>query len=275
MTDLVVRRLLVDLDTPFDRHWAGGDPFVSAWFDALSMSFPRGEQFFIDSVRAGVQALPEGERVRFADEVKAFVGQEATHRRLHELFNRQLAAQGYVNAWEGRIEARSRIAERLDPRHGVAATAATEHLTAIMAVYMLEAPQQLEGAEPRLRTLWLWHAAEESEHRSTAFDLYRAMGGNEPWRRRHFWLVTGYFLTDVLRQTADNLRRDGQLWRWSTWRSGWRFLFGAGGLVREVFGPWRAYLRADFHPRQLGGDLGRAWLERHPQAYRVVGDASA
>ena len=33
-----------------------GDAFLTAWFNALSMSFPVGEQFFIDSVRNGLQA---------------------------------------------------------------------------------------------------------------------------------------------------------------------------------------------------------------------------
>ena len=52
-----------------------------------------------------------------------------------------------------------------------------EHFTAILAEFMLAHPQALDGAEPRLRTMWLWHSAEESEHRSTAFDVYRALGG--------------------------------------------------------------------------------------------------
>ena len=53
MTELVVRRLLIDLETPFERHWCGGDAFRTAFFNALSMSFPVGEQFFIDAVRGG------------------------------------------------------------------------------------------------------------------------------------------------------------------------------------------------------------------------------
>ncbi|MFL6717281.1 MAG: metal-dependent hydrolase, partial [Burkholderiaceae bacterium] len=56
MTDLVVRRLLIDREAPFARHWCGGDAFRTAFFNALSMSFPIGEQFFIDSVRNGYKA---------------------------------------------------------------------------------------------------------------------------------------------------------------------------------------------------------------------------
>ena len=58
MTELVVRRLLVDMEAPIPRHWCGNDPFRTALFNALSMSFPIGEQFFIDAVRGGFKALP-------------------------------------------------------------------------------------------------------------------------------------------------------------------------------------------------------------------------
>ena len=117
MSDIVVRRLLIDLDTPPARHWCGGDAFRTAWFNALSMSFPSGEQFFIDAVRAGVQALPEAERARFEPAVKGFIGQEATHRRIHALFNAHLAAQGLVNRWEPRALRRIRAARRRRPAH--------------------------------------------------------------------------------------------------------------------------------------------------------------
>lgn len=271
MTDLVVRRLLIDLETPFDRHWNGGDAFRTALFNALSMSFPVGEQFFIDSVRAGLQALPADQRARFDDEVRGFIGQEATHRRLHGLFNEQLARQGLVNRWEHWGRRRIARLEGVDLRAWLGATAATEHFTAILAEYLLGEPAALQGAEPRLATLWRWHAAEESEHRSTAFDLYRALGGSERWRLRIFRLVTLHFIVDAACQTWLNLWRDGSWKRPSTWAQGGRFLFGRHGLVRALVGPWRRYLRADFHPAQQSDAPARAWLREHAAAYTVVG----
>jgi predicted metal-dependent hydrolase len=271
MTELVVRRLLIDLETPFERHWNGGDPFRSAYFNALSMSFPVGEQFFIDSVRAGIQALPAERRASFEAQVQGFIGQEATHRRIHALFNRQLDRLGYLNAWEPRILKRLERMKALgDPRHAVAITAATEHFTAILAQHLLQHPQALDGAPPRLATLWFWHACEESEHRSVAFDVYRALGGNEQWRRRWMRLIAFHFTTDVLRQTARNLWHDGELFRWRTWRSAASFLFGRHGVVRHTFKPWRAYFRADFHPSQQDASLADEWLRRHAHDYRVV-----
>ena len=276
MSSLVVRRLLIDLQAPFERRWNGGDAFRSAYFNALSMSFPVGEQFFIDSVRTGVKTLPESARSDFEAEVQGFVGQEATHRRIHALFNGHLERQGYTNTWEGRILKRlERLKAMPDPRHAVAITAATEHLTAIFAQHMLEHPQAVEGAEPRFQTLWMWHASEESEHRSIAFDVYQALGGTHEWRVRWMRLVTFHFTTDVLRQTARNLWHDGQLFRWRSWRSAVSFFFGKHGLVRHTYRPWREYFRRDFHPSQQDGTLAVDWLRRNEAAYTVVGAKAA
>lgn len=272
MTDLVVRRLLIDLEAPFARHWCNGDAFLTAWFNALSMSFPVGEQFFIDSVRNAHKALPPDRQAAMKDEVQGFVGQEATHRRIHGLFNGHVERQGFVNAWGPRALRRMKVLEGSDPRHPLAITAANEHFTAIFADWLLAHPDLVFGSdtEPRLRTLWLWHAAEESEHKSTAIDVYRALGGDERWRRIWFRRVTLIFLTDAFAQTVKNLRRDGTLWRRATWRSAWRHLLGRDGMLRATVQPWRAYLRENFHPNDLENGLAERWLTANADAFRPV-----
>lgn len=271
MTDLVVRRLLVDLRSPIPRRWCGGDAFRTALFNALSMSFPVGEQFFIDAVRAGLAALPPAEQERFGREIQGFIGQEATHRRLHGLFNEHLERQGLVNAWAPRSLRRQKLLPPDEPRVAVAITAAYEHFTAILADWLLRHPHALAGSEPRLATLWLWHSAEESEHKAVAFDLYRALGGTDQWRIRWFKRITGIFLRDMVAQTLSNLWRDGGFWRWSTWTSAVHFLFGREGLVRALYGPWREYLRRGFHPNQQDSGASRRWLAEHADQYTPVG----
>jgi len=270
MSGLAVRRLLIELETPFERRWCGGDAFLSALFNALSMSFPVGEQFFIDAVKDGFKALPPAQQEKFRDEVKGFVGQEATHRRIHSLFNAQLAQQGLVNAWELRAKARLALLEGFDPRHALAITAANEHFTAILAEWILGTPELFADTEPRLATLWQWHSAEEAEHRSTAFDVYQALGGSHAWRISWFRRVTLIFLGDTLRQTVDNLKREGELWRWRSWASAARWLFGRRGLARATLKPWFAYLRRNFHPRQRESGRSQRWLRDHAGAYSVV-----
>lgn len=273
MTELVVRRLLIDLEQPVARHWCSGDAFLTAWFNALSMSFPVGEQFFIDSVRKGFKALAPERQEAFRAEIQGFVGQEATHRRIHALFNAQIEQHGLVNDWEPRARERLRLIDGTDPRHGLAITAANEHFTALFAEWLLSHEGVLDGCEPRLKALWLWHSAEEAEHKCTAFDLYKALGGSHAWRVRWMRRITLIFLSDTLLQTARNLRRDGTLWRWSTWRSGWHHLLGPQGLLRASFQPWRAYFKPDFHPAQQTSELSNDWLRNNAGLYTRVGSA--
>lgn len=274
MTDLVVRRLLIDLAEPIPARWNGGDAFRSALFSALSMSFPVGEQFFMDSVRAGLKALPEESRPKLAAEVQGFVGQEATHRRIHALFNGHLEKLGFDNVLERRAAKRIRDNANQDVRIHVAATAATEHLTAMFADWMFRHPEALQGAEPRLQTLWMWHAAEEAEHCSTAFDVYRALGGSEAWRLRLLHYITWTFAADITRQTVRNLWHDGSLFQWSTWKSACTLLFTKDGMVRGNAEAWRAYKAPTFHPRQQDTALSLQWLRDNSERYTVVGQAA-
>jgi uncharacterized protein len=274
MSELVVRRLLIDLETPLPRHWCEGDTFRTAFFNALSMSFPVGEQFFIDSVRNGLKALPPELQDQYKAEVQGFIGQEATHRRIHSLFNGHLEKQGLVNDWAPRAEKNMQLLAGTNPLHALAITAANEHFTAILAEWMLRNHDMLDGCEPRLKTMWLWHCAEESEHKNTAFDVYTALGGSHEWRIKWFRRITTVFLTDTLRQTINNLHHDGTLWQWRTWKSAAAFLFGQRGLVRQTFKPWRAYLREGFHPEQQASELSAHWLADNNTAYTTVGNAA-
>jgi len=274
MTDLIVRKLLVDMTAPIAARWNGGDAFRSAFFSALSMSFPVGEQYFMDSVRSGLKAMPENQRQRLASEVQGFVGQEATHRRIHALFNGHLEKLGLDNALERRAAKRVRDNAHRDVRMHVAATAATEHLTALFADWMFRHPEALQGAEPRLQTLWMWHASEEAEHCSTAFDVYKALDGNEQWRLRMLRHITWIFAMDITRQTILNLWHDGSLFTWSTWQSAVKLLFAKDGMVRGNATAWNAYKAPTFHPRQQDTSRAVQWLHDNQERFAVVGLAA-
>lgn len=85
MSTLTLRKLNVDLSKGFGRHWLGGDPYRTQLFNALFMTFPLGEQSFIDSMRA----IPkDGLDPVLRAEVADFIGQEASHRFVHEQYKR-------------------------------------------------------------------------------------------------------------------------------------------------------------------------------------------
>ncbi|WP_082493010.1 metal-dependent hydrolase [Acidovorax sp. Leaf160] len=279
---LPIRKLAVNLERGFGRHWHGGKAFHTQFFNALSMSFPVGEQFFMDAVRSAAPLLPQGPehaalREELQEQLRGFIGQEATHRQIHGLYNAQLDKQGLVNRWQQWARERiGRLHERAPhPLHALAVTCAYEHFTALLADGTLRYPRWLEGAEAEMQLLWRWHAAEETEHRSVAFDLYRAAGGSDRWRVRWYLFVCVTFARDALCQTALNLHRDGTLWRPSTWWQALDLFWGRDGLVWRTVPAALRYLRRDFHPDQErhtpgSAALAQEWLVAHATRFRVI-----
>ena len=280
-TGLTVRKLEIDLSHGFARHWHGGDAFLSQYHNALSMSFPVGEQSFIDAVRDCARLLPDTpEHALLHETVAQFIGQEATHRHVHGLYNAQLEQQGLVNRWQHWATTRLEYARSkgVGPRHFLAVTAAYEHLTAVLADYLLRYDTALDRAEAKMQTLWRWHAAEETEHRAVAFDLYTALRGNQAWRIRWYVYALLVFSVDAGRQTVLNLWHDGTLFKPGTWWSAAKFFWGKNGVVWRCTGPLLAYFRPDFHPGQEAFStpgqqtqaLAQHWLRDHANSFRVV-----
>merc|ERR1712023_408241 len=73
------------------RRWWAGEPFGTAWHNALSATFPRGEAFFIEAVKAH----REGADPKLEAEIRAFIKQEINHTREHIAFNRLAEDAGY------------------------------------------------------------------------------------------------------------------------------------------------------------------------------------
>lgn len=72
----------------------------------------------------------------------------------------------------------------------VAATCALEHFTATMAEQLLIREDiNMQMTDPRMYKLWMWHAIEENEHKSVAYDVYQAIGGGY-WLRTSTMLLT-------------------------------------------------------------------------------------
>jgi predicted metal-dependent hydrolase len=270
----MVRKLLVDLSQGLPRHWLAGKPFRSQYFNALSMSFPVGEQEFIDAVRAAAATLPaDADHIALQATIEDFVGQEATHRRIHDLYNEQLEKQGLVNHWQHWVRNQIELGRRrnVPALSRLAVTAAFEHCTAVLADITLHHPEILQGADPMLAMLWRWHAVEETEHKAVAFDLYRTLGGSHGRRVRWYMYAMWRFTTMATGQTINNLRHDRMLFNAATWLDAASFFFGRYGLFWLTVGPIFRYIKRDFHPWQHDNrELATAWLKANADHYSVV-----
>src|SRR5678816_3469229 len=128
-----------DLDP---RLWHGGSVEATAIYNALSTTFPVGEAFFVESVRA----FREGAPPKLAEEIKGFTTQEAIHSREHDAFNKRATLSGYdLTKLEAQVEKRLAITRGRPPVVSLAATMALEHFTAILAHQLLAEPRHLEA----------------------------------------------------------------------------------------------------------------------------------
>lgn len=245
-------RLLPNADAPpgeaIPRHWHASGAFATHFYDALSSTFPFGESFFVRSVlayrdRIGDPALEE--------RIRGFAGQEGQHSRLHDEHMALLSAQGYrLLARRNRfLDRMLRFHNRHTPRLSLAMTAALEHLTAILARQLLADGARLTHAmHPVMAPLWRWHALEEAEHKSVAFDVLARVAPGRALRVVAMAIDTFFLTFETLLRTAYMLAKDGLLLQRAMWVEGARFLMGRSGLLRGTAAEYRAWYRADFHP---------------------------
>lgn len=281
--------------TPLE--WIPDQAFASHFINEINLLLPAGEFWFCKVYN---EALPLIRDEKLREDVRLFIRQEAMHARAHGG-----AVKDYLNLHGIETESNTRQEDRLFEtllaekpfglslpkalkhrwllfRLGV--IAAVEHMTCVLGQYVLENRTWDElGADPELLDLLRWHGAEEVEHRSVAFDVYRHLGGG---------YVSRYYLAAItmpaiyglwVHGAAHILKQDPRFqeqrpsvfrpWIWRRW---WQE--SAKGVLpnplwlasRELpfFSPW-------YDPVLEGStDQARAYLDRSPAAARSGAQAA-
>lgn len=188
---LVPRRVEFDWSgTPLD--WIPNHAYASHFINQINLLLPAGEFWFC---RLFNKAMPLISDEKLRQDVQMFIRQEAMHARAHGgaiaeylqahqidtkantakmdwLFGTLLAEKPFGKTVPKRLEHRW-----LMLRLGL--VAAVEHMTCVLGKYALENKHwDAAGADAVLLDLLRWHGAEEIEHRSVAFDLYKHLGGD-------------------------------------------------------------------------------------------------
>lgn len=230
------------------QHFVEGDLVMSHVVAVLSGMFPEGEDYFVRAVRDSRDRISDPELL---SQVAGFIGQEVTHGREHRDLNVRLAQMGYRSlAVDRHVRRLLGLSDRFESRNQrLAVTAALEHYTATLAECLLENPEaQALLGDTEVRSLLLWHALEESEHKAVAFDVYRAAGGPEWLRIWTMRSVSVMFLLEVVVHTALSMLRDRATYNpvrlvrslWALRRSPF--------LSRDILRKLRSYNRRGFHP---------------------------
>jgi predicted metal-dependent hydrolase len=242
-----VRKMDFSFSDVNEMDWYRGNPFLTAFIAVLSGTFPPGEQMFIESVRHFKDQVTDPQ---LQEDIKDFTRQEAHHTKQHKLANEKLEALGWrAQAIERRVEkAIALLNAKRSKRERLAATVCLEHITAIIAEYVLTHPKQMEGMHPSIRNMMVWHAIEEIEHKSVAFDVYMSTGGSRKMLKRIMRAIAILFPTLTLARTFYLLFAARRMPNWAQFKEGFQMLFGKDGMITSIKAPFKDFYREDFHP---------------------------
>jgi hypothetical protein len=181
---LPIRRVRFRWPDDAEVRWTPRTPEFATAANAVSMQMPHVEPFIVSTVRRATDEIVASSPSAADDHAEVlavardYAAQEAGHHAQHRRFNDHLVAAypglGKVDRltarWVGFLRRRS-------TRFGLAFATGFETIAFISARWVDEHTTLLRDADPTAATLFLWHLAEEVEHKEVAWDLYQTHGG--------------------------------------------------------------------------------------------------
>ncbi len=262
-----VRRMNFNFDT-VPEYWMGGNAGLTHFMTALSALFPAGEKFFIDSVRAVRYHSMLKNNADLQKEISAFIGQEAMHTHEHVGFNASAQKFGHdVDALERHtdtvIQTTRKFMAKLAKPIGITqemvdltTTTALEHFTATIASQLLSNSHIQElMTDDTMKTMWLWHAIEENEHKAVAYDVFKGVFGKglRAYALRTsslvismliLFFIQNYFLWRLLKQDKQlNLENLRMIYRYAYSPS--------KGIITGMGKEMLLYFNPNFHPNDF------------------------
>lgn len=250
--DPVVRKNLNFSLEKIGRHWFANDAFKSRFFDSISLLFPDGERYFIETVRT---FRPFIQDQKLQEDVKNFIQQEAQHSLAHSKMNDVLETHGLpvTKITADANETFLWLTRNFSPRFNLALTAAFEHLTALMADAFFGDKKDFAEADPYVRALLAWHAIEEMEHRDVVFDVMKSVGDVPEWMRKVALptVILHMFGLGLIRTYAllghDGYKKTDRL---NMMIKGLPWVIGREGVFTKMNKQLLSWFKRDFHPSQ-------------------------
>jgi predicted metal-dependent hydrolase len=241
------RKMEFDFHSVDKQFWFADNGLITAMLSALSATFPPGEKEFVQSVMHYRDQITDPV---LREQMKGFASQEGHHSYQHRQANAWLDTKGFA-ATDIEQDAEKSIAAmgpKRKPAERLASTVVLEHITAILAEYMLTHEEMMASMPEPARELLMWHAVEEIEHKAVAFDVFEAVSGDRELLHRVGALTTAFFLFQQVRRTAMTLKALDHRPSAREWVDTAKFLFGRKGVITSVAKPYREFFRDTFHP---------------------------
>lgn len=237
-----------DFDGCFVHDYDGEAYFKFILINAFSIALPSGEKFFIDSLKKSLSSIEEPET---KSAVRIFMMQEAVHSKYHSIYNKTCCREnGYSLA---RLEApflfnSAYVANNNSDQYCLALTVCLEHLTAVASEALLT-HDWLDICAPSVAEFWKWHALEEIDHRSVAYDLYMATYKDKAFLNQvmsEVYLKFARFLEKTMHTMASS---DGKSTKaLKVWLRESDFMVGQQGVIPYFMQLIERFYEVDFHP---------------------------
>lgn len=267
-----VRRPRFRYPDDVDPCWTPVRPEFACAANAISLLMPHLEPYVVRAVAAGITDLeadpterpgrvpvPPGVIAR----ARGYVGQESQHHHEHRRFNRFLLARypglSPVDRWAAALF--RWLDRRAGSRFGVA-FAATSETIAYSAARWCDGRRRdlLDGSDPALAGLFLWHLAEEVEHKAAAFEIQLATGIGRRHRLAAMAVSLAVVLWFVVAGTTVMLWSERRLAHPVAW---FRLVSWAVTFAFELIPNLVLSLLPGFHPDQLTDPLWyEVWLRQ-------------
>lgn len=179
---LPTRRVSFEYPADTDPMWVPHLPEFAAAANAISLGMPYAEPLFIKAVRSTFGQIDDDLRARSESYIRQETGHHTQHKRFNDIVSARYPGTRTVQklmaanaAWVWRRSHRFRVAYAAGGEtisYGVARWTEA-HLGEVM-----------DQADPVPATLFLWHLAEEIEHKSNTYDVFEATDGS---RLRYAW----------------------------------------------------------------------------------------
>lgn len=174
---LTVRRVAFSFPDDIDPAWNPRLPEFSFAADSVSLLMPYAEPYFVRSVRSALPGLDGPLRTETERYLRQEVGHHRQHRRFNDLMAVRYPALRRLERWMER--AYGWLGRTRSQRFNLAFAASSETIAFSLARWTETHVRELfDGGDAVVGTLFLWHLAEEVEHKSVAFDVYAAMDGS-------------------------------------------------------------------------------------------------
>lgn len=262
-------------------HWIPGHPVASHITSLMHIVLPAAERWFVATLN---EALPLIKDPKLADDVRGFIGQEATHADVHEhVLYDFMVARGFdpkpmLDQVEYVFEKVLAPTTSTDPKHRLNhlcdrlwLIAAIEHYTAVLGDFSLNCAWDDYGADPTMVDLFRWHGSEEVEHRMVAHDV--AVYFHDSYIDRiNAMVMAATFMYTFFARGALYLSKSDPEMKIGFWKmQRLRYLDSKAGLMpkyRKLFGSnTLIYFRRGFTPDDMGSTAQAvAYLASSPAA---------